>query len=294
MNLQNPYRSPLFTQHDIQNAPVLVRMHNLPEDDTSVLIDDHLNDLCFLSILSGTLSLEVGEDSIPLEEGDVILLQTQYSRTFRTEKSCRFCALYANPVLFQNSIALPLYILELFRPSSPSYYLLKRDRPDAGYVTDLLNRIIQLPNNSLISYRLTIMGYLHLILARFLYCLANDPSFDAERILPESRNVDRMLTFIHNNYHSKIRLDDIADAGNVSRSRCSPIFRKYMHTTPIEYVNNYRLEISREYLLDRSISIASIASACGFSGQSYYTKLFVRRYGCTPSEYRTQNSLQKA
>ena len=288
-NLMNLYRSPIFAQHDILNAPVLIRMHSLSVEDNEMLPGDHPDDLCFLSVSSGTLLLEINAEIIGIEEGDVILLQTHQPHTFRTNSKCGFCTLHANPVLFQNSIALPLYILELFSPSSPSYYLLKKDRPDAAYISDLINRILRLPKDSLIAYRLTIMGYLHLILARFLSCLSNDPSFDASRILPESDNMDRMLNYIHQNYHTKIRLEDIAEAGNVSRSRCSPIFRKYMHTTPIEYVNNYRLEISRGYLQDRSISIASIASACGFSGQSYYTKLFVRRYGCTPSEYRNAN-----
>ena len=287
-NSQNPYRTPVLAQHDIRNAPVLIRRHTLPDEKGSVLTGDHLQDLCFLSVFSGSMRLEMNEKDILLEEGDVILLQADRPYTLQAADRCTFCTLHANPVLFQSSLALPHYILDLFSPSSPSCFLLKKGQKDTEYVSDLLDRIIQLPDDSLLSYRLTIMGYLHLILARFLTCIADDPSYNADRILPESGNLDRMLHYIHCNFRSKIRLEDIADAGNVSRSRCSPIFRKYMHMTPIEYVNDYRLEVSRGYLSDRSISIASIASSCGFSGQSYYTKLFVRKYGCTPSEYRSR------
>ena len=287
-NPQNPYRSPVLAQHDIRNAPVLIRRQTLPDEKGSVMTGDHLRDLCFLTVSSGSMQLEMNAENILLEEGDVILLQADRPYTLQTTDGCSFLTLHVNPVLFQSSLSLPLYILDLFSPSSPSCFLLKKGNKDTEYVSDLLARIIALPEDSLLSYRLTIMGYLHLILARFLTCIAGDPSYRADRILPESGNLDRMLHYIHCNFRSKIRLEDIAEAGNVSRSRCSPIFRKYMHMTPIEYVNDYRLGISRGYLLDRSISIASVASSCGFSGQSYYTKLFVRKYGCTPSEYRAR------
>ena len=281
--------SPEFARRDIANTPVLIREVCFPDENGSTTFSEGGEDLCIILVLSGVLRVEVEDSSACAQEGDILLINMMWDRKFCAEDSCRFYLIHANPVLFQNSIALPKYILEKLLPTYPAFYLLKKDSADAPHITDLILRTAEMPSNSLLTYRLTIIGYLHLILAGILASYENVSSCP-DQSLPDAGNLNKMMNYIHHNYQSKIRLDDIADAGNVSRSRCSPIFRKYMHVTPIEYVNDYRLEVSRGYLLDRNLSIASIASACGFSGQSYYTKLFVRKYGCTPSAYRTQNA----
>ncbi|NMB32666.1 MAG: helix-turn-helix transcriptional regulator, partial [Clostridium sp.] len=75
-------------------------------------------------------------------------------------------------------------------------------------------------------------------------------------------------------------------SGNVCRSKCCKIFKRYLMQSPIEFLNTYRLEISSNLLKDTSKSVTEVAFACGFNHLSYYSELFKRYYGCTPSEYR--------
>uniref|UniRef100_UPI000B0A6E20 helix-turn-helix transcriptional regulator n=1 Tax=Clostridium sp. NkU-1 TaxID=1095009 RepID=UPI000B0A6E20 len=56
------------------------------------------------------------------------------------------------------------------------------------------------------------------------------------------------------------------------------------------FLNSYRLEVSRGLLKDTADSITQVALACGFNHLSYYSKLFLRSYGCTPSQYRNLHS----
>ena len=95
-----------------------------------------------------------------------------------------------------------------------------------------------------------------------------------------------MAEYIHNHYDEAISLDDIALAGNVSRSQASKLFNQYAKLSPISYLNTYRLELSRDLLRNSDDAISVIALKCGFSEQSYYNRLFLREYGCTPLEYR--------
>lgn len=105
----------------------------------------------------------------------------------------------------------------------------------------------------------------------------------ADQDLPAQRN---MVSFIHHQYTRKLSLEEIAEAGNVCRSKCCQIFRKYLNKTPVEFLNAYRLEVSMRYLTDTSMSITEIALACGFQSSSYYAEMFQKYKGCTPTQYR--------
>lgn len=95
-----------------------------------------------------------------------------------------------------------------------------------------------------------------------------------------------MLSFIHEHYSEKILLADIAKAGYVSKRSCGGLFLKYLYKTPIEYLNDYRLQKSIELMKSTDMTVLEICLACGFSGASYYAGLFKKNFGKSPTEYR--------
>lgn len=98
--------------------------------------------------------------------------------------------------------------------------------------------------------------------------------------------MQKMLTFIYLHYADAISLDDIAAAANISKSEASRCFHAYLHTSPVNYLLQYRIEKSRELLLDSSKSIQEISLTCGFRSASYFCKIFREQTGITPAQYR--------
>ena len=96
----------------------------------------------------------------------------------------------------------------------------------------------------------------------------------------------RMLDFIRTHYGEKLTVDAIAAAGGVCRTKCWQIFRKYLGQTPNDYLNSFRLEKGMQLLKSTRMSVTEIAEECGFSSASYFTELFTRQKGCTPTQYR--------
>lgn len=99
-----------------------------------------------------------------------------------------------------------------------------------------------------------------------------------------------MTGLIQRRFHEPLGLDDIAAAGNVSRSQCCMLFRRYVGRTPNEYLTERRLEEAKRLLADTAGSVAEIARVCGFSSSSYFISVFRRRFGETPRAYRAQPS----
>lgn len=138
-------------------------------------------------------------------------------------------------------------------------------------------------------------------IAGLLYRLWNRIAGDA-RLLPSESAVKPssdltvqkdMVAYIYQRYREKLTLADIAASGHVCRSKCCEIFKRYLQQSPIDFLNSYRLKVSCDKLADTQESITQIAFSCGFNHLSYFSQLFYRRFGCTPSDYRKSRCVSR-
>ncbi|MCR5273137.1 MAG: AraC family transcriptional regulator, partial [Lachnospiraceae bacterium] len=52
------------------------------------------------------------------------------------------------------------------------------------------------------------------------------------------------------------------------------------------FLNSYRLEMGSKLLVNSDEPISYIANACGVGEQSYFNRMFMKEFGCTPLEWR--------
>lgn len=98
-----------------------------------------------------------------------------------------------------------------------------------------------------------------------------------------------MLQYIQAHYSEELTLEQIAASAAVSKSMCLRYFRQIIDTTPIRYLLRYRIEKAAGLLLSTEKKVGEIATVCGFSDISYFTRRFREINGCTPLEYRKEN-----
>lgn len=98
-----------------------------------------------------------------------------------------------------------------------------------------------------------------------------------------------MILYIHDNYMYPITATSIAASANISRSECFRCFSIFGKTSPIDYLNTYRLHIAARKLLESSESVSNISNSCGFSSTSYFSKFFKNNYGVSPLAFRKQS-----
>ena len=95
-----------------------------------------------------------------------------------------------------------------------------------------------------------------------------------------------MMQYIHQNYQCNLSLDNIADYAGLSKSTILNLFQKYLHTTPINYLINYRLNEAAILLSKTEKKIITISNETGFNNVDYFCRLFKKQYHMTPTEYR--------
>lgn len=86
----------------------------------------------------------------------------------------------------------------------------------------------------------------------------------------------------------------LLDKYNIPRNNFSSLFQKYVGTSYSKYINNLRLEQAAKLLKEQpNYTIESIASDCGISSVATLYRLFSKKYGMTPTEYRQTVILSK-
>ncbi|HIZ56933.1 MAG TPA: AraC family transcriptional regulator [Firmicutes bacterium] len=98
-----------------------------------------------------------------------------------------------------------------------------------------------------------------------------------------------MMRFIHENYSKGIKLEDIAASSSVSKSEALRCFHTSLNTTPIDYLIHYRLNAAAQMLKTRNTKISTVAELTGFENISYFCRMFRRKYGLSPMQYRIKN-----
>ena len=96
----------------------------------------------------------------------------------------------------------------------------------------------------------------------------------------------RLLEYMEEHYGEKITVEDGAKLCFYSNSHFMKYFKQYMGVPFIQYLNEFRLEKAAGMLLSTPDPVTAVAQRCGFDNKSYFNRLFRRKYGKTPGEYR--------
>lgn len=91
---------------------------------------------------------------------------------------------------------------------------------------------------------------------------------------------------IHENWDSDLDFEAIAREQNVSYEWFRKTFKNVVGASPGQYLLNLKLEKSGQMLRETSLTIAEITAKAGFESEFYFSRIFKKKMGFTPSEFR--------
>ncbi len=133
-------------------------------------------------------------------------------------------------------------------------------------------------------------SYLHLL--KILEHLSKTPykvlnSFPGEELKTEpNERLQLLMHYIQQNYQRKLKVSDAAHELNMTEVTLGRLIRQHTGKSFIEFLNDTRLGFACRALLECDDSVGEIAFRCGFNNQANFNRIFKKKYGETPSEYR--------
>lgn len=167
------------------------------------------------------------------------------------------------------------------RDAVSSLFFAAKDGDEAAKLCiDVYNAI----RNRTDGWELTVKGYLcHLW--GLLYREAKKSTAAPSEASTSVARIKKAIRYMNENYASKLTLEDMAGACNLSKSEFCRCFKRITRQTAFEYLMDLRIRKSVRLLEGEGLSVTETALASGFSSSSYYTEVFRRYMNCTPREY---------
>lgn len=100
--------------------------------------------------------------------------------------------------------------------------------------------------------------------------------------------VQKAADYIKLNYSEKISIKEIADQLYLSPNYLSELFKKHTGKTISEYLTEYRLEKACQLLDHAEYRVGDVSGMVGIHDGRYFSNMFKKKYGMTPTEYRNR------
>lgn len=253
------------------------------------------DDIEIIYILKGKMNFYVNGKNILIHEHDGLIINSKQMHYGYSEQGldCEFICILIHPIIFNyNNDFFNHFIKIIISNNQIEYLYLYHNNLEEKRLLSLFNKLLLLYKSSIpekeILYYSIIFKIWHkfytILKKNFILSKLNSPNTSNDLIIQKN-----MTAYIYKNYAQNISLNDIARAGNICRSKCCKLFKKYLNQSPIEFLHTYRLEVSKSLLINSDLNITQIAIKIGFNHLSYFSKSFYQKYKLTPKEYRIKN-----
>ena len=241
---------------------------------------------------SGVLDYQVGQTHTILEPGDSIFVNQNMLHGIRQVSGAApdplpIIVFSGTVIAPENSAIYQNYIQPILACSSLPFVVFRQGNDLWNEVHRQIRTIYCAMRERPVCYELAVQRSLCCILEAVFRNLDSLPKSEASRVqLNAQIRLQKMLSYIYENYTRTITLADIAGAANISRSEAGRCFQAYLGCSPVEALIQHRLETARHLLQQTTMTLQEISFACGFHSVNYFSRQFRRKYGYSPGEKR--------
>ena len=204
----------------------------------------------------------------------------------RTEENIQFCHIF-DPSLIAGGHGSRIeekYVLPFITASQVEMLPLYPENPVQKEILELICKAFQLPEEEP-GFEIHLRALLSEIWLRIF--LETEPLLAKPPKNQKSNDkMKSLMIYVHQHYGEKISVAELASAVYLSERECFRIFQECLHMTPVQYIQDYRLQMACQMLAQSDASVTEISHACGMGSSSYFGKVFRDRMKCTPVEFR--------
>ena len=254
-------------------------------------VENHThNDFEIFVVLNSVGVVRINSNSYEVKQGDIIFINSSDVHSL----SCK--------IPFDDSVANPTFLLiqisnhfvrEYFPQIQTSVF--KSNNLKNVLSSQDYNFVLRLLMDSAIDYfsgrdfyQLDVISEVAKTLAVLYRNIEHEIISESQKqkIKKKNNRLERIISYIDANFDTQIRLEDITAKENISVTHFSHLFTATFGMTFQEFISIKRMEQCIRLMSNKEKTLMEICYESGFSDPKYMNKVFIKKYGCTPKEYR--------
>lgn len=117
------------------------------------------------------------------------------------------------------------------------------------------------------------------------------PGRQEEKDAVRNPAVHKAVEYMREHYDENLTAQQVADVAGITAGYLSTLFSQHLGSGFVEYLNEIRIEYACTYLQQNFLKNYEIAYRVGFKDEKYFSRVFKKLKGASPSEYRSMNKL---
>ena len=244
------------------------------------------HDFEFIIMLRGRITVQTLQTQTEMTEGDFYLLHPREVHRITSDSMNNEIGLVQINPTFCESYYPPLQRLEFIDPFISSDFA----DPFAGLIRKMMVCLLSDSNRSEHN-PLHHMAQINALFYGCVECFAVELHYESHVQMrnKNQESIVKILDFLHSSYMDSVTLQDLANYVNLDRAYLSRYFKKMFSINFSTYLTEIRLNHVAFLLRQTSRSVTDIAYSSGFSDLRTFNKHFLKKFQCSPHEYRKQD-----
>lgn len=269
MNFDNYYDGDL---------PKIERMHmdyNLTDQAYTFHLHKNVTELVYIA--SGSGIYMINRQHFDVKKGDVLVIESGliHSGASSLQNPMKTLVLVVSGIKWKDSNMPDTLIL-------PESFPLIRDGIHTPYISNTMMELWRMYRDDSSDEDLSRMILAPMLVLIRKYYSDTKPYW---KVPKESPAAD-ILSYIYTHYYEDISLESLSEHFFLSAGHISHIMQKEFQISPINYLIDVRFSKSKALLINTNMPINEIAERVGYSNPAHFTKMFIKRIGYSPIDYR--------
>lgn len=244
------------------------------------------DEIQFVLIVKGEATFQINDEKLVVRESEGLFINSGclHMAEDKNHSGCVYICLNVSPHFVLSHELYTTYVNPYIQATNLPYVYLDAKELWGKNILDAIIKINHLIHQKSPHYEIDITVQLTLMWKNLI---VNGIQLEYEQTeMLKSNRMKQMLNWIHLHYAEKIMLDDIARAGQLSRSECCRYFKRILKKTPLNYVTDYRIQKSLVLLQQPDSNVTDVAYRVGFNSTSYFIDKFRKSMNITPLAYK--------
>ncbi|MFT3849596.1 MAG: AraC family transcriptional regulator [Propionivibrio sp.] len=257
-------------------SPYPPHIDNHPASFRSVCVGRRLNEYQMVYIPAGRGTLEMDGRTYAIEAGSLFLLFPDVAHAYQPDPATGWTELWVG---FSGPQVDALLSADIISPAKPVFRLGHQAKLIGGFQA-IFEQVRQ--QSPLYQFR---------VCADVLRLLAETLSLERLSAQPtrSQQIVEQAKAFIEENISAAFDLEGLAARTRLSLASLNEVFKSYTGMTPYQYCIHAKINRAKEILATGETSVKAISLALGFDDPYYFSRLFKKKTGVSPSQWMSDD-----